>query len=77
VLLLSIVMRRIEDSWVGSCCDVMPKSVIDGREHDQAQALLRSRYPQLERMQIAELTVIAVRIVTATSWGNLSLAKSY
>jgi len=28
-------------------------------------------------MQIAELPVIAVRIVSATSWGNLSLAKSY
>ena len=49
--------------------------LIDGKEHDQAQALLRSRYPQLKRMQIAELPVIAVRIVSATSWGNLSLGK--
>jgi hypothetical protein len=51
--------------------------LIDGREHDQAQALLRSRYPQLNKMQIAELPVIAMRIVSVTSWGNLSLAKSY
>jgi PPOX class probable F420-dependent enzyme len=44
-----------------------------GTEHDAAQALLRSRYPQLKAMQIAQLPVIAVRIERATSWGNLSL----
>ena len=49
--------------------------LIDGREHDEAQALLRCRYPQLKRTQIAQLPVIAVRIVSATSWGNLSLEK--
>ena len=47
-----------------------------GSEHDQAQALLRCRYPQLKRMRIAELPVIAVHIVSATSWGNLSLETS-
>jgi hypothetical protein len=36
--------------------------LIDGREHDQAQELLRSRYPQLKKMQIADLPVIAVRL---------------
>ena len=50
--------------------------LIDGREHDQAQALLRCRYPQLKKMQIAELPVIAVHIVSTTSWGNLSLETS-
>jgi len=44
----------------------------DGREHDEAQALLRSRYPQLAAMQISALPVIAVRIERVTSWGNLS-----
>ena len=43
-----------------------------GAEHDEAQALLRSRYPQLAAMQIAGLAVIAVRVERATSWGNLS-----
>ena len=43
-----------------------------GTEHDEAQALLRSRYPQLAAMQIAGLAVIAVRVERATSWGNLS-----
>lgn len=33
-----------------------------GREHGEAQALLRTRYPQLQAMQIAQLPVIAVRI---------------
>ena len=43
-----------------------------GTEHDDAQALLRSRYPQLAAMQIAHLPVIALRIERVTSWGNLS-----
>jgi PPOX class probable F420-dependent enzyme len=44
-----------------------------GPEHDEAQALLRPRYPQLAAMQIAHLPVIALRIEQATSWGNLSV----
>jgi len=43
-----------------------------GTEHDEAQALLRSRYLQLAAMQIAHLPVIAVRITRVTSWGNLA-----
>ena len=46
----------------------------DGREHEDAQTLLRSRYPQLRAMQIAQYPVIAVRIDRTTSWGNLSVA---
>ena len=44
----------------------------DGAEHDQAQALLRSRYPQYLRMTLAGLPVIAMRIERVTSWGDLS-----
>ena len=76
---VAVVVDRYEEDW-GQLGWVMLRGhaeiLIDGREHDQAQALLRSRYPQLKRMQITELPVIAVRIVSATSWGNLSLAKS-
>jgi PPOX class probable F420-dependent enzyme len=76
---VAVVVDRYEEDW-GQLGWVMLRGhaeiLIDGREHDQAQALLRSRYPQLKRMQIAELPVIAVRIASATSWGNLSLAKS-
>jgi PPOX class probable F420-dependent enzyme len=42
-----------------------------GVEHDQAQSLLRSRYPQLDAMQIGELPVIAIHIERVTSWGDL------
>jgi PPOX class probable F420-dependent enzyme len=47
-----------------------------GPEHDAAQALLRSRYPQLEAMQIARHAVIAVRIERVTSWGNLCVPEA-
>jgi PPOX class probable F420-dependent enzyme len=76
---VAFVVDRYEEDW-GQLGWVMLRGhaeiLIDGREHDQAQVLLCSRYPQLKRMQIAGLPVIAVRIVSATSWGNLSLAKS-
>jgi PPOX class probable F420-dependent enzyme len=44
----------------------------EGAEHDAAQALLRARYPQYRRMQLAELPVIAIRIDRVTSWGDLT-----
>ena len=47
----------------------------EGIEHEQAQALLRSRYPQLRAMEIAQYPVIAVRIERTTSWGDLSVVS--
>jgi PPOX class probable F420-dependent enzyme len=44
-----------------------------GGEHDRAQALLRSRYRQLEGMRIEGLPVIAIRIERVTSWGALDV----
>ena len=46
-----------------------------GTEHQEAQSLLRSRYPQLGAMQSAKYPVIAVRIERTTSWGNLSMVS--
>jgi len=43
----------------------------DGVEHDRAQSMLRSRYPQLAAMQIEQLPVIALRIERVASWGDL------
>jgi hypothetical protein len=43
----------------------------NGAEHDLAQDLLRSRYPQYLLMQLAELPVIAIRIERVASWGGL------
>ena len=42
-----------------------------GNEHDDAQALLCHRYPQLRAMAIAQLSVIALRIENTASWGKL------
>ncbi|MCB1741746.1 MAG: TIGR03668 family PPOX class F420-dependent oxidoreductase [Gammaproteobacteria bacterium] len=42
-----------------------------GSEHHQAQALLRERYPQYRHMQLEDLPVIALRLSTVNSWGNL------
>jgi PPOX class probable F420-dependent enzyme len=42
-----------------------------GSEHDQAQARLRARYPQLAPMRIEALPVVAVRVEHALSWGRL------
>jgi hypothetical protein len=50
------------------CAEILTQ----GSEHDDAQALLRSRYPQLQSMQIAHHPVIAIRIERTISWGNLS-----
>jgi PPOX class probable F420-dependent enzyme len=45
--------------------------LVDGDEHDQAQARLRERYPQYRAMDLAPLPVIAMRIARASAWGNL------
>jgi PPOX class probable F420-dependent enzyme len=42
-----------------------------GTEHGRAQALLRSRYRQLEAMRIEALPVIAIAIERVASWGDL------
>jgi PPOX class probable F420-dependent enzyme len=48
----------------------------EGAEHDRAQALLRSRYPQYHRMELGDLPVIAIRIDRVTGWGDLSVEPS-
>ena len=39
-----------------------------GTEHDDAQRLLRAKYPQYRAMDLAPLPVIAIRIERVTSW---------
>jgi PPOX class probable F420-dependent enzyme len=74
---VAVVVDRYDEDWallgwvmLRGHADIL----IGGTEHDAAQALLRSRYPQLNAMHIAPLPVIAVRIERTTSWGNLSVA---
>ena len=45
--------------------------LMQGEEHDQAQERLRERYPQYEKMEIAGLPVIAMRIARVSAWGDL------
>jgi PPOX class probable F420-dependent enzyme len=47
--------------------------LVGGVEHDEAQALLRSRYLQYQAMDLAGLPVIAIRLERVTSWGDLSV----
>jgi PPOX class probable F420-dependent enzyme len=50
-----------------------PAEILEsGREHDDAQALLRRKYAQLATMRIDRLPVIALRIAKVASWGDLS-----
>jgi PPOX class probable F420-dependent enzyme len=44
-----------------------------GAEHDNAQAVLRARYPHYRVMPIETLPVIALRVARVTTWGNLSV----
>lgn len=76
---VAVVVDRYEEDWsllgwvmLRGHADILT----DGTEHHDAQALLRSRYPQLNAMQIAQHPVIAVRIERTTSWGNLSVPNS-
>jgi PPOX class probable F420-dependent enzyme len=72
---VAVVVDRYDEDWslLGWVMLYGRAEVLaDGSEHDGAQALLRSRYRQLEAMQIAQHPVIAVRIERVASWGNLS-----
>ncbi|MEK6209548.1 MAG: TIGR03668 family PPOX class F420-dependent oxidoreductase [Pseudomonadota bacterium] len=74
---VAVVVDRYDEDW-SLLGWVMLRGhaeiLADGTEHNAAQALLRSRYRQLNAMQIAQHPVIAVRIERTTSWGNLSVA---
>jgi len=74
---VAVVVDRYDEDWARLGWVMLrgqAEILLDGTEHQDAQALLRSRYPQLRAMQIAQYPVIAVRIERTTSWGNLSVA---
>ena len=75
---VAVVVDRYDEDWSLLGWVMLrgqAKILTDGTEHNAAQALLRSRYRQLDAMQIAQHPVIAVRIERTTSWGNLSVAE--
>jgi PPOX class probable F420-dependent enzyme len=70
----ALVVDRYDEDWsrLGWVMVRGPARVLEsGREHDEAQAALRQRYPQLAAMRIVHLPVVAVRIDHASSWGRL------
>jgi PPOX class probable F420-dependent enzyme len=73
---VSVLIDHYEEDWSRLGWVMLhgyAEILAQGVEHDEAQALLRGRYPQLGAMQIGEHPVIAVRIARVTSWGNLSI----
>jgi PPOX class probable F420-dependent enzyme len=72
---VAVVVDRYDEDWARLGWVMLQgraEILGEGCEHDDAQRLLRSRYPQLEGMSIAQFPVIAVRIGRAMSWGDLS-----
>lgn len=72
---IAVVVDRYEEDWARLGWVMLRgrgEILRDGAEHAQAQALLRARYPQLARMVLAPLPVIALRIERIGSWGELS-----
>ena len=73
---VAVVADRYDDDWaqLGWVMLHGHAEILEaGAEHDRAQGLLRTRYRQLEAMQLATLPVIAVRVERVASWGNLSV----
>src|ERR1700738_1708014 len=73
---VAVIVDRYDEDWARLGWVMLrghAEILREGREHRDAQALLRSRYPQLGAMEIAKYPVIAVRIERTTSWGDLSV----
>jgi len=70
----AIVFDRYDEDWQRLAWVMLhgrAEILSAGVEHDRAQSLLRSRYRQLDTMQIGDLPVIAIHIERVTSWGDL------
>jgi PPOX class probable F420-dependent enzyme len=73
---VAIVFDRYDEDWQRLAWVMLrgqAEILTSGVEHDRAQSLLRSRYRQLDAMQIEHLPVIAIRIERVASWGDLGL----
>jgi PPOX class probable F420-dependent enzyme len=73
---VAVTVDRWDEEWTRLAWVMLrgPADILaDGNEHDEAQGLLRERYPQYQAMDIAPLPVIALRIVRVLSWGRLVL----
>ena len=76
---VAVIVDRYDEDWTRLGWVMLrgrAEILREGKEHQDAQDLLRSRYPQLAAMQIATYPVIAVRIERTTSWGDLSVGAA-
>jgi PPOX class probable F420-dependent enzyme len=76
---VAVVVDRYDEDWTRLGWVMLrgrAEILREGQEHQDAQDLLRARYPQLAAMQIATYPVIAVRIERTRSWGDLSVAAT-
>lgn len=72
---VAIVVDHYDEDWTRLAWVMLrgrAEILTGGPEHDQAQAMLRARYRQLDAMRIESLPVIAIRIERVTRWGNLT-----
>jgi len=70
----AVVFDRYDEDWQRLAWVMLhgrAEILTAGIEHDRAQSLLRSRYRQLDAMQIEQLPVIAIHIERVASWGDL------
>ena len=71
---VAVTVDRWDEDWTRLAWVMLrgrAEILADGAEHDHAQTLLRTRYPQYRTMDIASLPVIALRISRVLSWGQL------
>ena len=76
---VAVIVDRYDEDWTRLGWVMLrgrAEILREGKEHQDAQDLLRSRYPQLAAMQIATYPVIAVRIERTRGWGDLSVAAT-
>jgi PPOX class probable F420-dependent enzyme len=76
---VAVVVDRYDEDWTQLGWIMLhgrAEILEGGTEHDEAQALLRSRYKQLRAMEIAKHSVIAVRVKRSLSWGDLSVTAT-
>jgi PPOX class probable F420-dependent enzyme len=71
----ALVVDRYDEDWTRLGWVMLrgrAELLDEGPEHAAAQALCRTRYPQLRAMRLETLPVIALRIEQIASWGDLS-----
>ena len=73
--LVALIVDHYEEDWTQLGWVMIQghaELLTHGNEHTRAQHQLKDRYPQLKKMKINDLPVIAIRIKHIISWGELA-----